>query len=123
VLDSGIAGGHPLIRSALGDAQGFLLPDKHAHDDNGHGTLVAGIALYGDVEECAQAKEFVPQLRLVSGRILDDRAEGDPRLIENIVSEAVRYFHTEYSCRVFNLSYGDFNRNLRISPPQSQFTP
>jgi hypothetical protein len=64
VLDSGIAGGHPLISSALGDAQGFLLPNKRAHDDNGHGTHVAGIALYGDVEECAQAKEFVPQLRL-----------------------------------------------------------
>lgn len=110
VLDSGIAGGHPLIGPALGDAQGFLLPDKAHHDDDGHGTHVAGILLYGDVEECAQAPAFVPQLRLVSGRILDDRAAGDPRLIENIVAEAVRYFHGEYGCRIFNLSYGDENK-------------
>lgn len=110
VLDSGIAGGHPLIGPALGDAQGFILPDRAHHDEHGHGTHVAGIALYGDVEECAQAKSFVPQLRFVSGRILDDRAEGDPRLIENIVDDAVRYFHGEYGCRIFNLSYGDENK-------------
>lgn len=110
VLDSGIAGGHPLLAPALGDAQGFLLPGKEAYDEDGHGTIVAGIALYGDVEACAQAKEFIPQLRLLSGRILDDKAESDPRFIENIVDEAVRYFHESYGCRVFNLSYGNLNK-------------
>jgi len=110
VLDSGIAGGHPLIKSALGDAQGFLLPGKEHHDDNGHGTQVAGIALYDDVETCTQAKSFVPLLRIVSGRILDTKAESDPRFIENIIEEAVRYFYEEYNCRIFNLSYGDLNK-------------
>lgn len=110
VLDSGIAEGHPLLAPALGDAQGFLLPDKASHDDNGHGTIVAGIALYGEVEACAQAKEFIPQLRLLSGRVLDHKAESDARFIENIVEEAVRYFHENYGCRVFNLSYGNLNK-------------
>lgn len=110
VLDSGLAGGHPLISPALGDAQGFLHPNKEHYDDNGHGTHVAGITLYGDVEECVRAKSFIPQLRIVSGRILDQNAEGDPRLIENIIDEAVRYFHDEYGCRIFNISYGDLNK-------------
>lgn len=110
VLDSGIAGGHPLLGSSLGDAQGFLLPDREAHDADGHGTVVAGIALYGDVEACAQAKEFIPVLRLLSGRILDHSAASDPRFIENIVEEAVRYFFDNYGCKVFNLSYGDLNK-------------
>ena len=110
VLDSGIAEGHPLLAPALGDAQGFLLPDKASHDDDGHGTIVAGIALYGDVEACAQAKEFIPQLRLLSGRVLDHKAESDVRFIENVVDEAVRYFHENYGCRVFNLSYGNLNK-------------
>lgn len=110
ILDSGIAGNHPLLAPALGDAQGFLLPDKEAHDDNGHGTIVAGIALYGDVEACAQAQSFIPQLRLLSGRVLDHNAESDVRFIENIVDEAVRYFHENYGCRVFNLSYGNLNK-------------
>jgi hypothetical protein len=110
VLDSGIAQNHPLLGPALGDAQGFLLPERSAHDSHGHGTIVAGIALYGDVESCAQAKEFIPQLRLLSGRVLDGNAEVDPRFIENIVDEAVRYFYKNYGCRVFNFSYGNLNK-------------
>ena len=85
VLDSGIASGHPMIRTAVADAQGFLPPDRSADDEQGHGTHVAGIALYGDVEECFQSRSFQPQLRLLSGRILDAQAEGNPRLIENLV--------------------------------------
>ncbi len=110
ILDSGIAGNHPLIGPALGDAQGFLSPGRDAHDDAGHGTHVSGIALYGDVEECAQAKSFIPLIRLLSGRVLDARAEVDPRFIENIVEESVRYFFERYNCRVYNLSYGDLNK-------------
>jgi hypothetical protein len=110
ILDSGIAGGHPLIGPALGDAQGFVDPHREAHDAHGHGTLVAGIALYGDVEACAQAKVFVPQLRILSGRVFDADNSANPRFMANIVDEAVRYFHGAYNCRVFNLSYGDCNK-------------
>lgn len=113
VLDSGVAANHPLLAPAIGDAQGFLGPEKLAHDDSGHGTCVAGIALYGDVEACVQAGSFVPELRLLSGRILDANAAVDPRFIENIVDEAVRYFHQHYGCRIFNLSYGNLNKPYR----------
>jgi len=109
VLDSGVTAGHPLLAPAMADAQGFILPHRMAHDDNGHGTAVAGIALYGDVEACVQAGEFTPQLRLLSGRILGANAEAG-RFIENIVEEAVRYFHENYGCRIYNLSYGNLNK-------------
>ena len=62
ILDSGIASGHPLLGPALGDAQGFVNPDRAPHDDDGHGTLVAGLALYDDIEACARAKRFEPRL-------------------------------------------------------------
>lgn len=110
ILDSGVAGNHPLIKPALGDAQGFVHLNRAHHDDHGHGTHVAGIALYDDIEECIKAKSFVPQLRLLSGRVLDENSKGNPRLIENIVDEAVRYFYSNYGCRIFNLSYGDMNK-------------
>lgn len=52
----------------------------------------------------------MPELRLYSGRVLDDSDQSDLPLIENRVTDAVRYFVEEYGCRVFNLSYGDLNK-------------
>ncbi|MGD0961987.1 MAG: S8 family peptidase, partial [Methylomonas sp.] len=105
VLDSGLATGHPLLGPAVGDAQSFL-PGHMAADESGHGTHVAGIALYGDLTKSIEAGSFIPELRLFSGRILDKENENNG-LVENHIDAAVRYFVTEYNCRVFNLSFGD----------------
>ncbi len=112
VLDSGLAAGHPLLAPAVGDSQSFL-PGAPPTDDHGHGTFVSGVALYDDVAECLRNRRFTPELRLFSGRILDDQAQGIPPLIENQVERAVRYFVETYGCRVFNLSYGDLNKPYR----------
>lgn len=107
VLDSGVATGHPLLGKAIGDAQSFLTGDRGAADEHGHGTMVAGIALYGDVEACLREGRFIPQLRLFSGRITDENSQGQSGFIENAVAEAVSYFSSHYGCKIFNLSFGD----------------
>ncbi len=109
VLDSGLNTGHPLLRSAVGDSQSFL-DGKGSDDEHGHGTLVAGKALYGDVAAKLKSGEFLPELRLFSGRILDEKCESDTKLIEHQVEESVHYFFDKYRCKVFNLSYGDNNK-------------
>lgn len=109
VLDSGLATGHPLLGAAVGEAQSFL-PGEGSHDENGHGTHVAGLALYGDFERSLRDGTFVPSLRLFSGRILDKDNENTTGFVENHIEEAVRYFTEEYNCRVFNLSFGDANK-------------
>ena len=109
VLDSGLVAGHPVLAPAVGDTQSFLA-GAPAADEHGHGTFVSGIALYGDVADCLRNRQFVPELRLFSGRILDYQNQGNPSLIENQVERAVRYFVENYGCRVFNLSYGDYNK-------------
>jgi hypothetical protein len=106
ILDSGIASGHPLIGPAVGDAQSFL-NGKGQHDENGHGTMVAGLALYGDVARGIETKRFAPEFWLLSGRVTDENNRCDDKLIEKQVIAAVESFVTDYGCRIFNLSLGD----------------
>jgi Subtilase family len=47
---------------------------------------------------------------LLAGKVFNDDDENQTEFVERAVDEAVRYFVTEYQCRVFNLSYGDRNK-------------
>ena len=112
VLDSGLTAGHPLLGAAVGDAQGYVAPLRNTNDSvpKGHGSFVAGLALYGDVETSIWSGAFVPLLRLFSGKVFNDDGNDQTEFVEKAVEEAVSYFHREYHCRVFNLSYGDLNK-------------
>ena len=109
ILDSGLTTGHPFLAPAVGDSQSFL-PGKDAEDEHGHGTLVAGLGLYGDIETAIQTGELTPRLRIFSGRILDENNENTTGFVEKQIDEAVRYFHESYGCRIFNLSFGDLRK-------------
>ena len=109
ILDSGLTTGHPLLAPAVGDAASFL-PGKGPEDEHGHGTLVAGLALYGDLGTALQDGNLEPRLRLFSGRILDENNQNETGFVENQIRDAVRYFNGEYGCRIFNLSFGDRNK-------------
>lgn len=111
VLDSGLTSGHPLLAAAVGDAQGYLEPHRSANDaEPWHGTFVGGLALYGDVQSVIQQGQFVPQLRLFSGKVFEDDGQDQTEFVEKAVEEAVRDLHGQYGCKVFNLSYGDLNK-------------
>ncbi|HPE60308.1 MAG TPA: S8 family peptidase [Thiolinea sp.] len=112
VLDSGITSSHPLLKPAMGDAQGYVLPNLSPNDavPNGHGTFVAGLALYGDVAGCIRGRQFIPELRLLSGKVFQDDGNDQTEFVEKAIEKAVRYFLDNYQCRVFNLSYGDLNK-------------
>ena len=109
ILDSGLTTGHPFLSPAVGDAQSFL-PGKDAEDEHGHGTLVAGLGLYGDIEAAIQTGELTPRLHIFSGRILDENNENTTGFVEKQIDEAVRYFLESYGCRIFNLSFGDLRK-------------
>lgn len=109
ILDSGINSNHPLLKSAIADVQSFLLGNKNVDDETGHGTHVAGIALYGDLEARSEQNYWEPQLWLLSGRVLNEANEFDVEAIENTLEKAVVYFVEEYGCKIFNLSLGNAN--------------
>ncbi|MBU3917227.1 S8 family peptidase, partial [bacterium] len=106
ILDSGLTTNHPFLSSAIGDAQSFI-QNKDASDENGHGTLVAGLGLYGDIASAVKNGALTPKLRIFSGRILDENNENNTGFVEKQIDEAVRYFFDQYGCKIFNLSFGD----------------
>lgn len=108
ILDSGIASGHPLLAPAIGEATAVPAQMGNPTDDNGHGTMVAGLALYGDVQDCIQRRQFVPKLWLYSARVLNqDNRFDDEALITTQMRQAIEYFKNTYDCKVFNASLGD----------------
>lgn len=114
VIDSGIPRGHPLIAPVLGEAEVF--PDAKRKviqggpdDVHGHGTSVAGIAIYGNVENCIQQRSFEPTAWLFSARVTDENNKYDEDLLlETQLDEAIRAFVEQYpNCKVINISLGN----------------
>lgn len=108
ILDSGITTNHPLLAPAIAESADFI-GGEDGIDLNGHGTAVAGIVLYGDLEVCNSTNFWQPELWLFNGRILDQNAEFDSSSIERTLIEAVTYFVEDHQCRIFNLSLGNSN--------------
>ncbi len=110
VVDSGVLEGHPLLESAIISEKSRAFPPTLGSaipaspvTDAGHGTQVAGIALYGDVGRCLDSSAFDQSVWLVNARLLDDRNELHPDRMP-FVREIVQ--HAADRCRVFNLSFG-----------------
>lgn len=115
VLDSGVFTGNPLLKNVVVAEEEFDTTENTATDMNGHGTAVAGIVVYGDFDACLNSRVFRPLVRIFNGKIMHNESgyfgnapcfPADKRP-EQIVKEAIEYFHKEYGCRVFNLSAGD----------------
>lgn len=106
-MDSGINTNHPLLRPAIAESASFVIGENE-FDQAGHGTAVAGIALYGDLEACNAANYWQPLFWLYNGKVLDANANFDEQTIEHTIIAAVEHF-VELGCRIFNLSIGNAN--------------
>lgn len=112
ILDSGINGNHPLLRPAMGESASFV-DEEGESDEAGHGTAVAGVALYGDVEACNTSNFWRPEFWLFNGKVMKKcprtgNAIYDELSLEASLTKAVEYF-VERGCRIFNLSLGNSN--------------
>ncbi|WP_438866515.1 S8 family peptidase [Pseudomonas sp. L1(2025)] len=113
ILDSGVNTNHPLLKSCIGEAVSFI-DGESPEDISGHGTAVAGIAAYGNLEECITSGYWQPSAWILSGKILKhDEHTGEPifdiNTIERTLDTAIQYFAVEYDCKIFNLSIGNLN--------------
>jgi hypothetical protein len=108
VIDSGIASSHPLLGPAvLGVEWVGSLGD--GGDRHGHGSLVASLALYGSLEDIlANPTEPIrPVGRLVSVRVLDDKALFVDHLLWEAQLIQAMEIAVQSGASVINLSLGD----------------
>ncbi|MER3355923.1 MAG: S8 family peptidase [Hoeflea sp. D1-CHI-28] len=118
VLDSGV-NDHPLLNG--------LVVGRHlgegivsAADVWGHGTSVAGAALFGDLRDAIPAGTLEPVGRLAVAKVVGDNGRfPERRTVPRVMDTAIRTLHADLGCRLFVLSLGDANANLaqgRVGP-------
>jgi len=113
VVDSGVLPGHPLLRGWVLDGVDFDSGEETPTDQQGHGTQVAGLVVYGSVSRCLEDREWRPEVLVANAKVMrrhpfDESATvfPDNRRPEALVAQAIRHFHRR-GCRVYNLSVGN----------------
>lgn len=106
IIDSGI-NDHPLIEDIIVGA--IAVPETlGTADDFGHGTRVAGIAVFGDLRGQLIAGTLERGARLCSAKVVDQNgAFPDRRLTPGQMREAVTRLNQEFGCRIFVIALGD----------------
>jgi len=102
LLDTGVNNGHQLLSQVLAD------DDCHSHkaawgveDHDGHGTNIAGIAVYGDLQKQFEHSNRVEiNHKLESVKILPPRGDNDPRQWGSITQQAMSRVEIEAAERV-----------------------
>lgn len=93
LLDTGVNNGHPLLQRALSNNDKHTVQPAWGLDDSeGHGTEMAGIALYGNLTDALSVQNNVPILhRLESVKLLDANGtnNGNAQLHGYLTSEAI----------------------------------
>ncbi len=86
VLDTGLNRAHPLLQDSLNpnDLHAYM-PEWHATDHDGHGTAMAGLALFGDLTEILASTEDCILVHLLeSAKVLPPQGENDPNLYGHV---------------------------------------
>lgn len=120
IVDSGIVSNHPLLARNVGHEEAVHSTDSVA-DEHGHGTMVGGIAVFGDIWACFKSGEFSSPITLYSARVLNaDNVFDEQSLIIHQMRRVIEAFTAPpYDCRVFNLSLGDNCAWLKANRRQS----
>jgi len=130
VLDTGVNRGHLLLQPHIApeDVQACH-PDWGAQDHHGHGTMMAGLALYGDLMPLLQMKEGVRLThRVESVKILPPGEDNAPEVWGAITTEAIARAETQapdrlrVSCLAVTADERDRGQPSSWSAALDQFT-
>ena len=106
IIDSGVSAEHPLLNSVV--VGSFGLGGLGSYDDRGHGTNVAAIAAYGDLDAMVREGEFSPRFKIASAKVVNQHGRfNEMDLAPKLTEQAIRRLHREFGCRVINMSLAD----------------
>jgi subtilisin family serine protease len=90
ILDTGISSTHPLLVNSVNNNAIIVAEPQWTNDDiQGHGTGIAGLALYGDLKVALQGTDIKIHGIIESVKILPDFGSNDPKLYGVITTDAV----------------------------------
>lgn len=91
VLDTGANNGHALLQPVLADADCHAVePGWGVNDHQGHGTLMCGVAAFGDLTDALQHSHLLQiDHCLESAKILPPRGANDPDLYGDVTIQGV----------------------------------
>ena len=123
ILDSGILK-HPILENAIGGDIQISNSTTFKGDSSHHGTQVASIALYGDINEHIDKGYFQPKILLYSAKIMREVGNNaifdDEVLLETQLKNAVEIIIKKYDkCKIINISFG--NSDHKITNELAQF--
>ena len=116
ILDSGILK-HPILENAIGGDIQISNSTTFQGDSSHHGTQVASIALYGDINEHIDKGYFQPKILLYSAKIMhevgNDAIFDDEVLLETQLKNAVEIIMRKYDkCKIINISFGNLDHKI-----------
>lgn len=91
ILDTGVNNGHPLLLQSLHDNDLHTVePAAGVNDENGHGTRMAGISLYGDLTDALDTDgRIILSHRLESVKLLSHDGDNEGKHHGHLTVEAV----------------------------------
>lgn len=108
VIDTGVQADHPDLEGRVGRGRDFVEPGTAPDDENGHGTLVAGI-IAATLDNGVGGVGVAPRSRLMPVRVLDADGRGDPADVARGIRWAV-----DNGADVINLSLTETPGTLDI---------
>lgn len=101
ILDTGLNNGHILLEDLVDDSDIYSYFDDPGNDIEGHGTGMAGVAIYGDLKKALmETQQVTLSHSLESLKILPDNATNQPELYGAITSQSISNLYIENPNRV-----------------------
>jgi hypothetical protein len=107
IIDSGVQEQNILLNKAIrtGESYSFLGSENSTSDEHGHGTSVAGNALYHNISEALSRESIQLSAWIQNAKVLNqDNSIPEHLCLDKIIKSVVERYYEQYGTRIYNHS-------------------